>query len=553
MAAKQETRWFFSVLGTSHGRSGHLYRGEEANVRARHLATQPATDTAPSKRKRGEDASRSVGRTEDDVLAIETPCFFCHTVRASLPAIAWNQLPAELPKEYVVSLADCLNSLEAIGKMGGVKQFAQLPSDGIVIASLCGGYQPSTGDPPTSGGINITALEGEESGFRKLKKGQKQPGHKKDAPVRESEKSWTAPSTRKSAVAVDGPGGRKWVNTALFVDMVDRVGADVVVAMSVEGVLTGVEKKPDTDTTLHEASKKKTVSSSSAQASSVLPCTTSDPAPSTKLEKPNKDDQSIRTLSYLTEIFKLRPEWKLDNSLFPGPSDLKDGDLVTCSTGGVLFLASAAGRMVEGRVECAQKGLSCGAGGIALTSLGVGESPQARKEVIHSVLNPLPKNVLRFTYGVGAAKEVIAAVRAGVDIFICSYPSDMAEKGHAIIILEGHGEGESIKEDESRKRRKSEKKVDDVEMTEQSSNSLEAIDLFDNINAVDSRPLQRNCSCFTCTHHTRSYIHHLLQTHEILARVLLELHNYHCYSVFFKLLRAALRQGSVDELTNLIH
>ena len=30
------------------------------------------------------------------------------------------------------------------------------------------------------------------------------------------------------------------------------------------------------------------------------------------------------------------------------------------------------------------------------------------------------------------------------------------------------------------------------------------------------------CQCFTCRHHSRAYIHHLLQAHEMAARVLLE-------------------------------
>jgi hypothetical protein len=34
-------------------------------------------------------------------------------------------------------------------------------------------------------------------------------------------------------------------------------------------------------------------------------------------------------------------------------------------------------------------------------------------------------------------------------------------------------------------------------------------------------PLVEGCRCFTCTRHTQAYVHHLLQTHEMLAPVLL--------------------------------
>ena len=39
---------------------------------------------------------------------------------------------------------------------------------------------------------------------------------------------------------------------------------------------------------------------------------------------------------------------------------------------------------------------------------------------------------------------------------------------------------------------------------------------------MDKSPLAVGCKCHTCTQHTRAYVHHLLNTHEMLADVLLE-------------------------------
>ena len=36
---------------------------------------------------------------------------------------------------------------------------------------------------------------------------------------------------------------------------------------------------------------------------------------------------------------------------------------------------------------------------------------------------------------------------------------------------------------------------------------------------ADRRPLSTHCACYTCCRHSRAYIHHLLQTKEILAQV----------------------------------
>jgi hypothetical protein len=115
---------------------------------------------------------------------------------------------------------------------------------------------------------------------------------------------------------------------------------------------------------------------------------------------------------------------------------------------------------------------------------------------------------------------------------------------------------------------------------------------------LDKRPLVPGCSCFACTHHSRAYIHHLLQvrrvtcvfwcaraslplmhsctacspaprcrgpaathkhcppvcalhahpqTHEILGGVLLETHNTHWWLAWFGALRAAIQQGRLAE------
>lgn len=85
-------------------------------------------------------------------------------------------------------------------------------------------------------------------------------------------------------------------------------------------------------------------------------------------------------------------------------------------------------------------------------------------------------------------------------------------------------------------------------------------------------PLVAGCRCFACTHHTRAYVHHLLQTHEMLGPVLLmqcvgvrhpppvplphphafthslarRSHNVHHYAQFFAAIRASIRAGSFE-------
>jgi len=58
-----------------------------------------------------------------------------------------------------------------------------------------------------------------------------------------------------------------------------------------------------------------------------------------------------------------------------------------------------------------------------------------------------------------------------------------------------------------------------------SCTEFERLNLWDKRYAIDAKPLSTQCSCFACQNHVRAYVHHLLHTHEILARVLLYIHN----------------------------
>lgn len=53
-------------------------------------------------------------------------------------------------------------------------------------------------------------------------------------------------------------------------------------------------------------------------------------------------------------------------------------------------------------------------------------------------------------------------------------------------------------------------------------------------------PLQPGCACYTCRHHHRAYVHHLLRAREMLGWTLLQLHNHFVANAFFAGMRATL-------------
>lgn len=68
----------------------------------------------------------------------------------------------------------------------------------------------------------------------------------------------------------------------------------------------------------------------------------------------------------------------------------------------------------------------------------------------------------------------------------------------------------------------------------------------------DFSPLVRGCSCYCCKNHTRAYVHHLLVTNELLAGVLLMMHNFEHYFGFFHSIREALKSDRLAQLKELI-
>lgn len=75
----------------------------------------------------------------------------------------------------------------------------------------------------------------------------------------------------------------------------------------------------------------------------------------------------------------------------------------------------------------------------------------------------------------------------------------------------------------------------------------EYLDLSDGKFLKDTSPLQSGCNCHACRSHTRSYIHHLFKSEELLGEVLLYIHNQYQVTQFMEDIRLRLndRDGFV--------
>ncbi|KAI9763550.1 MAG: hypothetical protein M1835_007783 [Candelina submexicana] len=73
------------------------------------------------------------------------------------------------------------------------------------------------------------------------------------------------------------------------------------------------------------------------------------------------------------------------------------------------------------------------------------------------------------------------------------------------------------------------------------------IDMWSPVHATDLSPLRPQCKCYTCTRHHRAYLQHLLAAKEMLAWVLLQIHNHHVMDEFFAGVRRSIAGYTFDE------
>lgn len=124
----------------------------------------------------------------------------------------------------------------------------------------------------------------------------------------------------------------------------------------------------------------------------------------------------------------------------------------------------------------------------------------------------------------GNPHKIVEAVAAGIDLFTLPFISQATDAG---IALDFAFPGPLSKESETL--------------------LPLGLDMWSSDHATDLNPLRIGCECYTCADHHRAYVQHLLSAKEMLAWVLLQLHNLHTMDVFFEGIRSAIGDGSFDE------
>ena len=143
--------------------------------------------------------------------------------------------------------------------------------------------------------------------------------------------------------------------------------------------------------------------------------------------------------------------------------------------------------------------------GYAIGGLSVGETKAQMELALESAVPCLPTDKVRYLMGVGMPDDLETATRAGIDLFDCVTPTRHGRNNQAFT-REGILKMRNLK------------------------------------HAEDQGPLDRDCSCHTCRNFSRAYLRHLCVCGEMLAGILLTLHNIH----YFQELMADIRRRAEE-------
>ncbi|XP_004036128.1 queuine tRNA-ribosyltransferase accessory subunit 2 isoform X1 [Gorilla gorilla gorilla] len=216
------------------------------------------------------------------------------------------------------------------------------------------------------------------------------------------------------------------------------------------------------------------------------------------------------------------------------------------------------GDVMEERLRSARETAKRPVGGFLLDGFqGNPTTLETRLRLLSSVTAELPEDKPRLISGVSRPDEVLECIERGVDLFESFFPYQVTERGCALTFsfdYQPNPEETLLQQNGTQEEIKCVDQIKKIETTgcNQEITSFE-INLKEKKYQEDFNPLVRGCSCYCCKNHTRAYIHHLLVTNELLAGVLLMMHNFEHYFGFFHYIREALKSDKLAQLKELIH
>ena len=148
--------------------------------------------------------------------------------------------------------------------------------------------------------------------------------------------------------------------------------------------------------------------------------------------------------------------------------------------------------------------------GYAVGGLAVGETQNEMFAVLDGIKEYLPEEKPHYLMGVGTPTDILGAVKRGIDMFDCVLPTRSGRTGLAFT-WDGR------------------------------------VNIKNNKYQYDNSPLDPNCENLNLNKYSKNYLNHLFNTNEILASMLLTLHNINFYQELMSAIRKNIMNNSFDE------
>ena len=148
--------------------------------------------------------------------------------------------------------------------------------------------------------------------------------------------------------------------------------------------------------------------------------------------------------------------------------------------------------------------------GYAVGGLAVGETQNEMFAVLDGIKEYLPEEKPHYLMGVGTPTDILGAVKRGIDMFDCVLPTRSGRTGLAFT-WDGR------------------------------------VNIKNNKYQYDNSPLDPNCENLNLNKYSKNYLNHLFNTNEILASMLLTLHNINFYQELMSAIRKNIMNNTFDE------
>ena len=165
------------------------------------------------------------------------------------------------------------------------------------------------------------------------------------------------------------------------------------------------------------------------------------------------------------------------------------------------------------RLNSLEKLVSIEFDGYAMGGLAVGETQEDMFNILNSTVSYMPKDKPRYLMGVGTPSDILGAVKCGIDMFDCVMPTRSGRTGLAFT---WNGK----------------------------------VNLRNSKFSQDKSPLDINTTIRNLNQYSKSYLNHLIKTNEILASMLISLHNINFYQQFMREIRKEIKNGTFNKFYN---